>query len=152
MTIVSFPEGTATVIEEIIDNIGRNVMFMQVTYSGCTYSGDSLDPVTNTSTNSFCPVCSGLYWIPVLSGIEIKAHITWKPSDVLQWESGGQLFTGDCLVKIPYSVDNYTATKNATYIVVDGKKMSKTKKGATLLGVPTINRILMELNEEDKEP
>lgn len=146
MTIVSFPANTRQTIEEIINNIGREVDFVTETFSGCTYSGDSLDPVTNTSTNSLCPVCSGFYWIPVLSGVEIVAHITWKPSDVLEWESGGQLFTGDCLVKIIYSAENLQTVQNAKYLVVDGKQVTVRKK--TLLGVPQINRILLETKVE----
>lgn len=146
--VISFPAGTVQTVEEIISEIGREVEFVQVTYSGCTYSGDSLDPVTNTSTNSFCPVCSGLYWIPTYSGISITAHITWRPSDVLQWESGGQFYTGDCLVKITYSADHLNAAENARYLVVDGKEMLV--KNKTLLGVKQINRILLETVEKEK--
>lgn len=148
MPVVSFPTNTSQTIEEIIDAIGRDVEFIQVTFSGCTYSGDSLDPVTSTSTNSFCPVCSGLYWIPTYSGIDIKAHITWKPSDVLQWESGGQFYTGDALVKVTYTPEHLDAVENAKYLVVDGKEMTVRK--TTLLGVPQINRILMETVEKEK--
>lgn len=146
--VISFPTGTAQAFEEMVAAIGREVEFVQVTYSGCTYSGDSLDPITNTSTNSFCPVCSGMYWIPTFSGISILAHIIWKPSDVLQWESGGQYYTGDCLVKITYSAAHLSAAENAKYLVVDGKEMKV--KNKTLLGVPQINRILLETVEKEK--
>jgi hypothetical protein len=147
MPIALWPEGTKEIIEEIIGQIGREVEFVQVTYSSCPAC--MLDPITNTSTNSFCDVCSGLYWIPLFSGVTISAHVTWKPSDILQWESGGQMFTGDCLVKVMYTDGNYQIVNEAKYLVVDGKELNVIN--ITLLGVPSINRILIETKEKEKE-
>ena len=148
MPFIAWPQHTEDIINDIINTIGRNVEFVQVTLSGCTFSGCFLDPITNTSTNSFCPVCSGQYWIPIYSGVTISAHVTWKPSDTMEWEFGGQIFTGDCLVKIIYSDNNLNTVNNTKYIVVDNKQVTIKKK--TLLGVPTINRILMETKEKEK--
>lgn len=148
MTII-WPSNTRAVIENIIDAIGRDVTFYTVTLSGCPYPGDSLDPVTNTSTNSFCPVCSGKYWIPTWSGTDIKAHVTWKYADLNNWQTGGYVFQGDGIIKIMYS-GPYMDIVNATdYAIVDGKTVDIEK--ITLLGVPTINRIILDFKEREKD-
>lgn len=121
---------------------------MTVTLSACPYSGDSLDPVTQTSTNSFCPVCSGKYWIPVLSGANIKAHITWKYADLNTWQTGGYVFQGDGIIKVMYSGPYMDIINNADYAIVDNKQVDIEK--ITLLGVPSINRIILDFKERER--
>lgn len=108
-----------------------------------------LDVVTDTSTDPFCPTCSGTYWIPVYSGVTISGHITWGFSEKLGWESGGQLDLGDCRVQVKYTVANLSAIDNAKYAIVDGRKLIKKK--VILRGVKNINRILVDLIESEKE-
>lgn len=144
---ITFPTGTRTVIESIINAIGRPVTFYTSTLSGCYNC--SLDPVTNTSTDSFCPVCSGVHWIPTYSGSDITAHITWKFADKDQWETGGHVFIGDGIVKIMYSGPYMDIVNSTDYMVVDGKQTNIEK--ITLLGVPSINRIILDFKERSKE-
>jgi len=67
------------VIDAIRGAIGRDVTFNIVASStGCPDC--SLDPVTNTSTDSFCQTCDGKYWIPVYSGVVVSGHITYGGS------------------------------------------------------------------------
>ena len=146
---IIWPEGTRETIENIINEIGRDVIFYTSTISGCSYSGDSLDPVTNTSTNSFCPVCSGVYWIHVYSGNIIKAHVTWKYADQEEFHTGGHVFLGDGIVKVMYSGPYIDIIDSTDYIVVDGKQANIQK--ITLLGVPSINRITLDFKERSKE-
>lgn len=145
---ISFPSNTRDTIESIIDAIGRNVTFYTSTVSGCTASGCGLDPVTNTAINSFCTVCSGLYWIPTWSGHDIKAHITWKFSDETTYHPGGIVFLGDGIVKIMYSGPYMDIINSTEYIGVDGKQADIQK--VTLLGVPSINRIVLDFKEKKK--
>lgn len=146
---ILWPSGTRETIEEIINAIGRDVIFYTYTLSGCSYSGDSLDPVTNTSTNSFCPVCSGKYWIPTWSGTSIKAHVTWKFADKNDWQTGGYTFLGDGIIKVMYSGPYMSVIESAQYAVVDGKQVNIEK--VTLLGVPSVNRIILDFKERNNE-
>jgi hypothetical protein len=128
--------------------VWRPVTFEYVTsISGCSVC--SLDPVTDTSTDSFCPVCSGIYWIKTTSGVDIKAHVTWAHSEGLAWYSAGQQFTGDCQIKVIYNAVVSGIILNSEGVIVDDRDMQITKVG--LLGAPTINRITLSLKERDKE-
>jgi hypothetical protein len=144
----TFPSGTAQVISDIINTIGRDVTFYVAALSACSYSGDSLDPITNTSTNSFCPVCSGQWWIQTLSGYTTKAHITWKFADLKQWETGGWNFVGDGIIKVMYSGSIMDIIDSSEYVVVDDKQVNIEK--ITLLGVPALNRIILDFKERKK--
>ncbi len=132
-------------LEEVV---WRPISFEYVaSISGCSVC--SLDPITDTSTDSFCPTCSGVYWIKTISGVDIKAHVTWKSADGLDWYSGGQQFVGDCLVKVIYNAYNFTIIDNSDGVFVDDRDMQISK--VNLLGAPTINRITLSLKERDKE-
>lgn len=144
---VIFPSGTRDTIENIINEIGREVTFVTSTKSGCFNC--SLDPVTNTSVNTYCTICSGVYWIPTYSSNAIVAHVTWKYSDDKQFNTGGMTFLGDGIVKVMYSGPYMEIIDNADYMVVDGKKVDLQK--VTLLGVPSINRISIDFKENNKE-
>lgn len=146
---ISWPANTRGTIESIIEAIGRTATFYTSTLSGCTASGCGLDPVTNTSVNSFCETCSGVYWIPTWSGYDIKAHVTWKYSDEYQFNTGGMTFLGDGIIKVMYSGPYMDVINNTEYVVVDGKEVNIQK--VTLLGVPSINRISMDFKERSKE-
>jgi hypothetical protein len=146
--IISYPSNTRSVIESIISAIGRNVTFYTATVSGCTASGCGLDPVTDTSINSFCLNCSGLYWIPIYSGYDIKAHVTWKFSEETAFNTGGMTFLGDGIVKVMYSGPYMEVINNTEYMAVDGKQVDIQR--VTLLGVPSINRIVIDFKEKSK--
>jgi len=145
--IITFPSDTNDTINAIRNAIGRNVMFVSKVESDCPTC--TIDPVSNTSTNSFCPTCSGIGYIYTISGYIVIAHITWGQADVLNWQSVGQLFDGDCRIQVEYLPETITAINACSYVVVDGKKMSIKKK--ILRGVQTINRILLDLREQERE-
>lgn len=146
MNIV-WPDDTKEVIDRIRGTIGRDVEFYVVA-SSIACSVCSLDRITEHSTDSFCPLCSGVYWIPVYSGYTISGHITWANADILQWYSGGQLFDGDVRVQIEYTTTNLDIVDNAIYVHVDSKIMEI--KSFILRGVQTINRILIDMIEKEK--
>jgi len=145
---ILFPSNTRELIEGMIDADGRDVLFYTHTLEACTASGCSLDPVTNTSTNSLCLTCSGNYWIPVWSSNSIKAHVSWKFADDLDWHTGGYVFKGDGIVKIMYSGPYMDILDNTEYMVVDGKRVSV--ENITLLGIPQVNRVIIDFREEEK--
>lgn len=146
---ITFPSGTKEIIESIINAVGRDATFYVPTLSGCTASGCSLDPITDTSTNSFCEVCSGSYWIKTYSGYTTKAHVTWKFADFNKWDTGGYVFNGDGIIKVIYSGSVLDIIEAADYAVIDDKQVSIEK--ITLLGVPTLNRIVLDFKEKEKE-
>lgn len=143
---ITFPKDTAETIHDIIDTIGRDVTFYTISSYPC--SGCSLDPVTNTSTNSFCPSCSGVYWIPVFSGYTVKAHVTWKFADLQQWETGGWNFAGDGIIKVVISGPIMEVIENTDYVAFDDKTVNIEK--ITLLGVPALNRVILDFKEREK--
>jgi len=147
---ITFPSDTKDKIDEIRDAIGREITFNQyITRSGCSAVGCSLDPVTNVSTNSFCQTCGGDYWINVYSGTPVTAHVRWKSMDKGISYSAGEIFEGECRAQIEYSASNITIINNSKTVQVDGKLMSIDRR--IYKGVPTLNRIVLILNEEEKD-
>lgn len=144
---IVWPSDTTEIIDDIREAIGRNIV-VDVPYT-IPCSGCSLDPITNTSTNSFCNICGGVYWIPVLSGSTILAHITWGPSDQLGWVTGGQLLEGECRVQIKNTPENLLAVLSGTIYHVDGKNMYK--KSMIQRGVTEVNRIIVNLKERGND-
>lgn len=144
---ITWPE-TVTIIDDIRHAIGRDVNFYFINASNpCPLC--NLDPITNTSTDSFCPVCSGVFWLYTYSGVSISGHVTWGYSDQMAWATGGQIFEGDCRVQIKYTPENVTVLDKTLYLDVDGKRMSIIK--TIYRGVQPINRILLDLREEGKD-
>ena len=121
MPLITFPTNTADIIDQIRTAIGRIIVIDIPYISECPTC--SLDPITNVSADSFCPTCSGLYWIPTLSGYPVLAHITWGPVDNLAWVTGGQLLEGECRVQVKYTSDNLIAVLSGVNYHVDNKVM-----------------------------
>jgi len=145
---ITFPSNTKDTIDDIRDAIGRTIIFNQwLSDVPCTVSGCSLDPVTNVSTNSFCPVCGGLYWQTAVTGASVTAHVRWKSMDKQTRYSAGDVFEGECRVQLEYIPANITIINASETVQVDGKLMSIDKR--IYKGVPELNRIVLILNEED---
>lgn len=147
--IFTFPtDQDEEVVDAIRNAIGRETNWFVVASSlPCSNPLCALDPITGTSTNSFCTICSGEYWLPVYSGVSISGHVTWGPMEQMNWATGGQYFEGDCRVQIKYTTANLDAVDKAKYVIVDGKKMQIIKRN--LRGVQTINRILVDLVQKE---
>jgi hypothetical protein len=143
MTTFTFPQTTET-IDAIRGVIGRNITFNYLDHSNaCPVC--NRDAVTNESTNPFCLVCSGTYWIPVYSGYTTLAHIFWGKSDNLNWFTGGQIYEGDCRVQVKYSIELVTILNKTKWIEVDGEELSVVNR--IYRGSPEINRIILDLKE-----
>ena len=122
MILPPFPSNTRAQIEQMIEYDGRDVTFyVQTSVSGC-YNCD-LDPVSNTSTDSYCEVCSGVYWIPTYNEWEVKAHVTWGRSEDKAWQTGGMIDNGDCSVKFMHTPEAEAIVHAAEYVVVDDREM-----------------------------
>lgn len=148
VALANFPTNTREQIEFMIGQDGRDVTFYVIdTLSGCYAC--SLDPTTNTSTDSFCPVCHGVYWIPTYSGITVSGHVTWGRADSLQWPTGGMVNNGDCQVKVMYSGGQTELLYSAEYVMVDDRKMNVQPNGVIPRGVPEVNRVIFILQEEE---
>ena len=149
VTIAPLPSVTnmRETIEAIIDQIGRDVTFYYPTsLSGCSLC--SLDPITNTSTDSFCQQCGGDYWIPTYSGEVYLSKVTWGKSEDKDWQTGGLIDTGDCLITVMHSTQTENVIFSSEYVRVDGRELDV--KNIILKGVPTINRILVALKEKER--
>lgn len=145
---ITFPTNTADIIDQIRGAIGRDVNFIYV--AGNTPCPTcSLDPITNTSTDSFCPTCSGYYFIPVISGFVTSGHITWGKSEMLNWQSGGQLFDGDCRVQVKYTSEILNVISKTKFLQVDGKELEIKK--TNYRGVKDLNRVLLDCIERDND-
>lgn len=145
--MIVFPSDTKDVIDAIRGAIGRDVTFWLVDKTPCT--GCTIDPVSGKSASSFCTVCSGYGYVYTYSGYTVSGHITWGFSELLNWQTGGQIFEGDCRVQIEYTPEAATIIDECAFAEVDGRKLTVRKK--ILRGVPSINRILVDMKEEDKE-
>jgi hypothetical protein len=145
--VITFPSNTREIINQIRTAIGRDVFFYIVdTVTQCPIC--DLDPITNTSTDSFCTTCSGEYWIKTYTGIPVSGFISWQPSDILNWQSAGQLFDGDCRVQIERTDYNLQLVELTKFVVVDNKVMEIRK--VTPRGVKELNRLLIDLIEKEK--
>jgi hypothetical protein len=146
MTTITFPVVKST-IDDIRAAIGREITVTNIaSVSGCSVC--SLDPINNSSTDPFCPTCSGLYWIITTSGTDILGHVHWGPMENSNAFAGGQIYEGDCVVTIEYTLTNDALVKSAEYFTVDGVKMSLDK--LSYRGKKDINRIRLVLKEEEK--
>jgi len=141
---ITWPTNTKLIIDDIRNAIGRDVIFYTEVLEDCPAC--TINPVTNESTNPFCVVCSGVGWLTTLSGTSMKAHITWNPSEILQWSEGGQWKAYDCRIQVEYTVDNYNIIEGADNVEVDGIKLAIANK--TPRGVQSLNRIVLGLKEE----
>jgi hypothetical protein len=147
MSTVIWPDSTKQVIDSIRGAIGRDVEFFVVA-SSIACGVCSLDSITGHSTDSFCPICSGIYWIPVYSGCVVSGHISWAGADFQNWYSGGYQFDGDVRVQIEFTIANLDIVDRSVYVHVDNKVMEI--KNFILRGVQSINRILIDMIEKEK--
>ena len=131
----------------MINMDGRQVTFYVVeSQSECPIC--NLDPITQTSTDSFCPVCSGEYWINHYSGWDVTAHVTWGTSENRDWRTGGMIDNGEVSVKFMYSGIYEELVHSSQYVVVDDREMDI--KRILLRGIPEVNRIIVVLKEKER--
>lgn len=147
MVTISFPTDTKDTIDAIRSAIGRTVIFNTVA-SSIPCNTCALDPITNESIDPFCPTCSGIYWIPVISGASILAHVTWAGADQMNWYSAGQVFEGDCRVQIEKTDTNIAIVDITRDLTVDGRTLEIKK--VLPRGAPELNRLLLDLKEVEK--
>lgn len=134
------------IIDDIRGLVGRDVDFYVPTLSGCSVC--VLDPVTNTSTDSLCSGCGGDYWIKTYVITTVTGHITWGGMDALNWQTGGQLFDGDCRIQIKLKNDTLDMLDNSDFVIADNRTLEI--KSKILRGVPTLNRVLVDCIEKEK--
>lgn len=147
--IAPFPQPLVSkdIINQIINQVGRDVFFYYPTsLSGCSVC--SLDPISNTSTDSFCVTCSGRYWIPTYSGAKFTAKVTWGMSENNNWQTGGIIDDGSCTVQILHSGYIEDVIFSSEYAIVDDRQLFV--KNIILRGVPEVNRILVVLKEKER--
>ena len=148
--IITWPEqNVRDVLSGILTAVGREfqIIFKSsgTPCSICLSSG-YYDPVTDSSINSFCPSCYGLYYINASSGISISGHIRWINSETSRWYPGGQIPDGDCIITVAYSNEIRSYLERSKYFIVDDKNLSL--KGYTPKGAKVPNRIIITLVQE----
>lgn len=143
---LKFPTNTTDIIDSIRNAIGRPVEF-KIISSKIPCPDCAINPVTDTSVDPFCTTCSGVGYLITYSGVVISGHVTWGFSDLPNWIVGGQYVEGDCRVQIKYTPENEDVVNNAKRVIVDGKELTIRKK--ILRGIPGINRILIDLKQEE---
>jgi hypothetical protein len=145
---ITWPTNTADVVDAIRDAIGRDVA-IQYLASGiaCTTSGCYYDPTTNLSTNPFCPTCSGEYWLNTFVEYTVNAHVTTKGANTPVWTVGGIVVDGDAVVQIKNTASNLSAVETSEHFIVDSR--TYVMKEFSLRGVPTPNRIVVVLKEQE---
>lgn len=134
-------------VEAIIREVARDVLFYYpISVSGCSLC--SLDPITNTSIDSFCLQCGGEYWIPTFSGVTMSGKVAWGKSEDKDWQTGGLIDTGDCLVTVLHTTTTENIIFSSEYVRIDNRELDV--KNIILRGTPQINRILVVLTEKER--
>lgn len=148
MTTINWPSNTTEIIDKIRNTVGRDItIYSTVSGIPCTESGCELNPVTNLSTDQYCPTCSGEYWINDVSGLTLTAHVVMRNIDTPVWEVGGRIVEGDALVQLKLTETTVSAVNNSEYYIVDSRRFIK--NNIVLRGVPEPNRILVTLEEKE---
>ncbi len=100
--IISFPS-TKAIKDSIRDAIGQDATFVfegdVIECSLCSASG-LYDPINETSLDSWCPTCSGAYFLPTDVEVDIKSHVRWNYGDQKDMDSAGYIPLGDCSITI----------------------------------------------------
>lgn len=149
-TLIMWPESEVKdVLSGILTVVGRsftiNVKQTGIPCPLCL-AGGYLDPVTNTSTNSFCSICYGAYYINNISAISMSGHVRWINSEIPRWQSGGIIPDGDCKITVAFTDEIRANIENADTFEVDNKILSL--KSYTIKGAKSPNRIIITLKEE----
>ena len=144
--MITFPDNTPEVIDAIRNAIGRPVLLLvEQSKTVCPTCG--VNPVTDTGLDPFCPVCSGDGYLYTYQQVTVTGHITWQYNELPNWITGGQFFTGDCIVQIKFTPEILQMLEKVKYIYVDNKRMTLEKR--ILRGVPNLNRVILDLKQED---
>lgn len=146
MSIPNFPSTVATK-DEIRGTIDRSIM-INVKIEGMECPVCELDPITNTSSDSFCVTCSGLYWINTTSGYSINAHVRWLNLDQPSYTEGGVIDQGDCIATVKYTSETLYNIQNSESFIIDD--MDLYLKKYVLRGVPSPDRIRIILKEDSE--
>lgn len=145
MNIV-WPSNTKSIIDQIRSTVGRPITINYIaSTSGCSNPLDSLDPISNKSTLSLCPICSGQYWIPQMKQYTVNGIVQWGVADDATWYTGGETHTGDCTAQIAYDPNVDFIYQNSMTAVVDNRQM--TIHRAIFRGTPTVNRVILVMFE-----
>lgn len=145
-SIINWPAAEITAQEELIRDALSRAFTIRVKTSGSNCPICSLDPVTNLSTDPFCPVCSGYYYIGTITSVTRYGHVRWISQDQPRFLSGGTLPEGDCYITITRTDENIDYIRRSLDFVVDDRNL--TLKNYQLRGQPTPNRIRIVLVEE----
>ena len=148
---IEFPNTKATK-DAIRGAIGQSVTFViQGDPTPCPVcSGlDDYDPVNESSMNSFCDVCSGLYWITADTTIDIVSHVKWKTQDQPNMGVAGVTYDCDCTITVDIDDISTSDIDKVQYVIADARKLQVYR--TIYKGVPTRDRIRFVLKEWDKE-
>jgi hypothetical protein len=146
MALPPFPDTTAT-LDEMRALIQRPIT-INVKVQGTPCPACDLDPITGTSTDSFCATCSGLYWINTISGYSTSGHVRWMGADQPLYTPGGTIDIGDCIVTLKYTSTNLTNVQNSDHFIVDDRDLYV--KDYVMKGVRQLNRIRVILKEDSE--
>jgi hypothetical protein len=147
-----------TAIKRIIDNvrdeIGRNVTFYTENLAGCSLCVASgyYDPIGDTTYYTVCPICSGSYWINTSIATEVLARVHWVNDEAITATPGGKYYIGEATLTVDPIYLNLAEAceKESGKIVVDGHNMAITK--IIPMGAPEINRYRIILKNMGDRP
>lgn len=144
MTVPAFPN-TVAIKDAIRESIQRAII-INVAVVGTPCPVCDLDPITQTSTDSFCATCSGVYWLNTTSGYTTSGHVKWVRADQPMYTAGGVIDVGDCIVTVKHTNANLTAVENSDSFIVDNRDLYL--KSYVLKGVQELDRIRIFLKED----
>lgn len=141
-------------IDGVRTRIGRNVTVYYPSTTACTICAPSgyLDPISNTSWYTTCPVCQGSYWLHTTNTEEILARVHWVSNEGITATPGGKYFLGDAQITVdPIYTDKLESAQSAQGgVLVDGQDFSILRINP--LGAPEINRVRAILRGKGGRP
>ncbi len=149
--MIQFPV-TKPTKDAIRDAIGQVVTFvLQGDATPCPVCSGlgQYDEVNEASLNTFCDVCSGLYWLIADVESGVMAHVRWRLQDQPNKDVAGETFEGDASITIDINDLSPANIVKIRHVVADSRKLQVYR--AIYRGVPTRDRVRFICKEWAKE-
>lgn len=135
-------------------SIGRDVTFYTTDKAACSLclASGFYNSLADTTFYFNCPVCSGNYWIPTVSGHVVLARVHWTNDEAVTASPGGKYFLGDATVTVDPSYRTLAEETQSLdgKVVVDNHDMQIIK--IIPLGAPEPNRYRVVLKNSGERP
>lgn len=143
-----------SIIDDVRENIGRDVTFYTVSLSACPLcvTNNLYDAKSDASFNALCPICKGTYWLEQAVGTDVLARVHWVNDEAITATPGGKYYIGEAqlTIDIEHLELAEKCQSESGKVVVDKHDMQITK--IIPMGAPDINRYRIILKNMGDRP